>query len=89
MSNIDRIAHFNLLHHLWKWEPGLPCREKGSEGDGYDYLANNGHIPNDGIVPAWSSEALEDHMNLGSTNHCHTELLNNEEYELSRSVLLS
>ena len=86
--DVAQNPHTNYYTIYGNWEPGLPCREKGSEDDGYDYLARNGHIPNDGIVPVWSSEALGDHVNLGSTTHYHTELLNNDEYNLSQSVLL-
>jgi pimeloyl-ACP methyl ester carboxylesterase len=58
-----------------------------AEGEGY-YNLNN--YPNDGIVPASSVESLpnyRNHINLGSTPDCHTNLLSRPEYDLAKSVL--
>ena len=54
-----------------------------------DILSNFGHEPNDGIVPKWSVEELNNYTNLGSTTHCDTDLLSSQEYNLSKNVLMS
>jgi pimeloyl-ACP methyl ester carboxylesterase len=71
------------------WEPSLDCRNLGHEFTNFEYLNNSRDSPNDGIVPAWSSEDLNRHTNLGETNHCHTDLLNDLEYNMSKSILIS
>ena len=35
---------------------------------------------NDGVVLTWSVKSLMNSTNLGHTNHCHTGLLDREEY---------
>jgi len=71
------------------WKPSLPCRFLGSEDMGYEFLRSIGDVPNDGIVPKWSVEVLPNFTNLGHTNHCHTDLLSSQEYDISKSLLLS
>lgn len=71
------------------WNPLLPCGYRGSEGIGYTILSDFGNVINDGIVPKWSVEELNNYTNLGYTFHCHTDLLSSQEYNLSESVLIS
>jgi hypothetical protein len=73
------------------WKPSFPCRLLGHEDLGYTILHNMGgrEDPNDGIVPEESVESLTNFTNLGHTLHCHTDLLSNQEYEISKSVLTS
>jgi triacylglycerol lipase len=78
------------------WNPLLPCGHGESEGIVYPILnfigytiLNFGHVPNDGIVPKWSVEQLNNYTNLGYTFHCHTDLLGGQEYNISKSVLIS
>jgi pimeloyl-ACP methyl ester carboxylesterase len=54
------------------------------EKDGFSKLQK----PNDGLVPSSSVESLPYHTNLGHTANCHTNLLSENEYALSRHVLL-
>jgi hypothetical protein len=63
--------------------------QMGSEGYGYTILYNFGHVPNDGIVPKWSVEELNNYTNRGNNAHCHTDLLSSQEYNLSKNVLMS
>jgi pimeloyl-ACP methyl ester carboxylesterase len=72
------------------WNSSVPCRNIGSEDIGQHFLNVNAiNTPNDGIVPKWSVESLTNFTNLGSTPHCHTDLLSNQEYNMSKSVLIS
>lgn len=71
------------------WNPSLPCRFLGSEDMGYKFLRSIGDVPNDGIVPKWSVELLPNFTNLGHTNYCHTDVLSSQEYDTSKSLLLS
>lgn len=88
-TEVGQNPNTNYYTIYGNWEPSLPCRGMEAASEWYDYLASDGHVPNDGLVPSWSSEALENHVNLGSTAHCHTDLLNDIEYEMSKPVLLS
>ncbi|HET6590131.1 MAG TPA: hypothetical protein VFG45_08215 [Candidatus Nitrosocosmicus sp.] len=47
----------------------------GYENTSFNYLNNDEDLPNDGLVPAWSCEKIDIHINLRKTNHCHTDLL--------------
>jgi pimeloyl-ACP methyl ester carboxylesterase len=71
------------------WDSSFPCRNIGWENIG-QYFLNfySENIPNYGIVPVWSVESLLNFNSLGSTNHCHTDLLSDQEYELSKNVLV-
>ncbi len=78
------------------WNPLLPCGHGGSEGIVYSILnfigytiLNFEHVPNDGIVPKWSAEDLNNYTDLGYTFQCHTDLLGSQEYDLSKNVLIS
>jgi pimeloyl-ACP methyl ester carboxylesterase len=71
------------------WTPSLPCRLLGLENLGYAILHNEGKDPNDGIVPEESVESLTNYTSLGHTLHCHTDLLSNQEYDKSKSILTS
>ena len=78
------------------WNPLLPCGHGGSKGIVYTILnfigytiLNFENVPNDGIVPKWSAEDLNNYTDLGYTFHCHTDLLGSQEYDLSKNVLIS
>lgn len=43
--------------------------------------------PSDGLVPLWSSEIKKEYKPLGETDNCHTQLLNDESYDLAEPVL--
>jgi hypothetical protein len=43
---------------------------------------------NDGIVPLSSVEEPGEYISLGQTNNCHTNLFTNEEYNMTRKLLL-
>jgi pimeloyl-ACP methyl ester carboxylesterase len=87
--NAGQNPHTDYYTIFGDWSPSLECGKLGLEISGFQLLKNGGHVPNDGVVPAWSSETLDVHTNLGSTPHCHTELLNDQEYNMARDVLLS
>lgn len=88
-TKVRENPHTDYFTIYGDWNPSLPCGYRGSEAFGYSVLSNFGHVPNDGIVPKWSVEELNNFTNLGSTSHCHTDLLNSQEYKLSKSVLMS
>ena len=46
-------------------------------------------IINDGLVPLSSVESLPNSTSLGNTFHCHTSLLNPDEYQETRPILLN
>ena len=87
-TRVRENPHTNYYTIYGNWNPLLPCGYGGLEGIGYTFL-NFGHVPNDGIVPKWSVEGLNNYTNLGYTFHCHTDLLDGQEYDLSKSVLVS
>ena len=89
-TRVGENPHTSYYTIYGNWNPLLPCGYGGLEGIGYTFL-NFGHVPNDGIVPKWSVEQLNNYTNLGYTFHCHTDLLGGEgeEYNLSKSVLVS
>lgn len=73
------------------WNPSLPCPLFGHEDELYKELKRLNQIPNDGIVPVWSvkSHAFLPHSTLiGHTQHCHTGLLNEEEYNIAKDKVL-
>ena len=86
---VTENPHTSYYTIYGNWNPLLPCQYRGSEGLGYTFLYNFGHVPNDGIVPKWSVQELDNYTNLGSTFHCHTDLLSSQEYDLSKNVLIS
>ncbi|KAA2282476.1 hypothetical protein [Candidatus Nitrosocosmicus sp. SS] len=59
----------------------------GYENTSFNYLNNDEDLPNDDIVPAWSCEKIDKHINLRKTNHCHTDLLGNLEFNMSKRIL--
>jgi pimeloyl-ACP methyl ester carboxylesterase len=85
----DTNAHDNPNTNYYTiygdWNPSLTCPLLGFEDDGYRELNNLGAGHNDGIVPV--SSALGHFTNLGHTNHCHTGLLTNQEYNIAKTVL--
>ena len=83
----NRNTQYYTIYGIWK--PSLPCRLLGLENSGYAILHNIGKDPNDGIVPKESVESLTNFTNLGHTLHCHKDLLTDQEYNLSNSVLTS
>jgi len=95
-TQVRENPHTSYYTIYGNWNPLLPCGHGGSEGIVYTILnfigytiLNFGHVPNDGIVPKWSVEDLNNYTNLGYTFHCHTDLLGSQEYNLSKSVLVS
>ncbi len=88
-TQVRENPHTNYYTIYGDWNPSIPCRYRGTEGFGYSILSNFGHLPNDGIVPKWSVEELNNYTNLGNTTHCHTDLLSSQEYNLSKNVLMS
>jgi pimeloyl-ACP methyl ester carboxylesterase len=88
-TRVRENPHTNYFTIYGDWNPSLPCGYRGLEAGGYSFLSNPRDIPNDGIVPKWSVEKLNNFTSLGSTSHCHTDLLNAEEYNLSKNVLIS
>ena len=97
-TQVRENPHTSYYTIYGNWNPLLPCEYGRSEGIGYNILnfigytlLNFGHVPNDGIVPKWSVEKLNNYTNLGNTFHCHTDLLGSdgEEYNLTKSVLVS
>jgi hypothetical protein len=95
-TQVRENPHTSYYTIYGDWNPLLPCGHGGSEGIVYTILnfigytiLNFGHVPNDGIVPKWSTEGLDNYTNLGYTFHCHTDLLDGQEYNLSKSVLIS
>lgn len=88
-TQVRQNPHTNYYTIYGDWNPLLPCGYRGSEPFGYTFLYNFGHIPNDGIVPKWSVEKMDNHTNLGYSFHCHTDLLSSQEYNLSKSVLMA
>jgi pimeloyl-ACP methyl ester carboxylesterase len=87
-TRVRENPHTSYYTIYGNWNPLLPCGYRGSEVIGYTILYNFGHVPNDGIVPKWSVEKLNNYTNLGYTIHCHTDLLGSQEYNLSKSVLM-
>jgi uncharacterized alpha/beta hydrolase family protein len=53
-------------------------------GIGYSQLPR----PNDGLVPLSSVESQRYFHNLGHTSNCHSNLLNDKEYQLAKPILL-
>jgi pimeloyl-ACP methyl ester carboxylesterase len=53
------------------------------ESDGFSKLQK----PNDGIVPLSSVESLPYSVSLGHPHDCHTNLISNDEYELTKPIL--
>lgn len=88
-TQVRENPHTSYYTIYGDWNPFLPCGYRGLEGIGYPILYNFGHVPNDGIVPKWSIEGLDNYTNLGYTFHCHTDLLGSQEYNLSKNVLIS
>jgi len=88
-TRVRENPHTSYYTIYGNWNPLLPCGYRGSEVIGYSILYNFGHVPNDGIVPKWSVEELNNYTNLGYTFHCHTDLLGSQEYNLSKNVLIS
>jgi pimeloyl-ACP methyl ester carboxylesterase len=88
-TQVRKNPHTRYYTIYGDWYPLLPCGYGGLEGIGYPILYNFGHVPNDGIVPKWSVEVLNNYTNLGYTFHCHTDLLGSQEYDLSKNVLIS
>jgi pimeloyl-ACP methyl ester carboxylesterase len=88
-TRVRENPHTSYYTIYGNWNLLLPCGYRGAEGIGYTILYNFGHVPNDGIVPKWSVEELNNYTNLGYTFHCHTDLLGSQEYDLSKSVLIS
>jgi pimeloyl-ACP methyl ester carboxylesterase len=86
-TRVRENPHTSYYTIYGNWNPLLSCGYRGLEGIGYTIL-NFGHVPNDGIVPKWSVEQLNNYTNLGYTFHCHTDLLGSQEYDLSKSVLI-
>lgn len=69
------------------WNPSLGnCQLSSSLAmeAGYNSLPK----PNDGVVPVSSVESQGHFHSLGHSNDCHTNLLNNYEYGLTRDILL-
>jgi len=95
-TRVRENPHTSYYTIYGNWNPLLSCGHGVSEGIVYPILnfigytiLNFGHVPNDGIVPKWSVEQLNNYTNLGYTFHCHTELLGGQEYNISKSVLVS
>jgi pimeloyl-ACP methyl ester carboxylesterase len=88
-TQVTENLHTSYYTIYGDWNPLLPCGYRGLEGIGYPILYNFGLVPNDGIVPKWSVEDLNNYTNLGYTFHCHTDLLGSQEYNLSKNVLIS
>jgi hypothetical protein len=88
-TRVIENPHTSYYTIYGNWNPLLPCGYRGLEAIGYSILYNFGHLPNDGIVPKWSVKDLNNYTNLGYTFHCHTDLLGSQEYNLSKSVLIS
>jgi pimeloyl-ACP methyl ester carboxylesterase len=95
-TRVTENPHTSYYTIYGNWNPLLPCGHGESEGIVYPILnfigytiLNFGHVPNDGIVPKWSVEQLNNYTNLGYTFHCHTDLLGGQEYNISKSVLIS
>lgn len=70
------------------WDPSLSCSYYWLNVGNYNYLYWRWHLPNDGIVPQWSVESKPYFNHLGSTTHCHQDLLGKEEYQLSEEILM-
>jgi triacylglycerol lipase len=94
-TRVRENPHTSYYTIYGNWNPLLACGYGGLEGIGYTILnfigytiLNFGHVPNDGIVPKWSVEELNNYTNLGYTFHCHTDLLGGQEHNLSKSVLI-
>jgi pimeloyl-ACP methyl ester carboxylesterase len=95
-TRVRENPHTSYYTIYGNWNPLLSCGHGVSEGIVYPILnfigytiLNFGHVPNDGIVPKWSVEQLNNYTNLGYTFHCHTDLLGGQEYNISKSVLVS
>jgi pimeloyl-ACP methyl ester carboxylesterase len=69
------------------WNTNLPCSYDWLDYMSYYYLANRGELPNDGVVSANSVTSLPYYINLGSTPHCHQDLLQDYEYDRAQNVL--
>jgi pimeloyl-ACP methyl ester carboxylesterase len=87
----DTTARVNLNTKYYtisgNWNPSLKCPLLGFEDIGYRELINMGAGHNDGVVPISSVESLSYSTNLGHTHHCHTGLLSNQEFSMTKSVL--
>jgi pimeloyl-ACP methyl ester carboxylesterase len=70
------------------WNPSLNCPLFGFENGLYNELNRLNQGPNDGIVPIWSVKTVPHSTFLGATHDCHTGLLSDAEYGLSRHILL-
>jgi pimeloyl-ACP methyl ester carboxylesterase len=87
-TNAQQNQNTNYYTIYGDWNPSLPCPLLAFENDGYTQLESMNAGNNDGIVPVSSVESLSNFTNLGHTDHCHTGLLANEEYDMTKSVLM-
>jgi pimeloyl-ACP methyl ester carboxylesterase len=71
------------------WNTSLPCSDTQLLKPSFEYLSNRNEIPNDGLVSQKSVESLKDFSILGSTKHCHLDLTSEQEFDLSKKVMLS
>ena len=54
---------------------------------GFSFLMAKGFGNNDGIVPETSANALSYAKNIGTTNDCHSNLLNKDSFDYAETYL--